>query len=500
MEVHGLGRQDERRGGLADRITGHDAPQHVHLAVGQAGRPLAPDPWSRVACRREHRVDRGRFQLPLPRQRPQLRRGLAGVQRPPVSTGVPHRDVGVGGAQHAAEHGLGPAAPVIPRAVAALMVAAGQRGGLGQYRDLRQHPLAVVRVQPNRFPLGVVERAGLIPDRAADPDPAQVVSEGGKPQGPLFRGRQAQPLGGTGGQIGDLGRVTGEKRRLLVREVPHHPSCLDEAVITGDPVRLGLGGQQVRPQRRSCDHRQDAVRIGAEDVHDRGVERAAGALGGHRYRRVPTLESVVHLDIVRQDQDPDHGRDRGSRDPVWRPGPVPALEHLVKPGHDGRRQAEPGGQEAGHLAVTEQIRPSLVWRVTEQLLDHGLPLRCWLVDREGIHDPAAERLGVTEVKMLNIPREGHLVPEHLRVIRRVGGAAQHPHQRQVVQVAKLPGSQATSPSEFNAEQARPHRVLHRQAKPQIRRHPDDSENLGKPKPSPHDPLLVHRRQARRALP
>jgi hypothetical protein len=146
--------------------------------------------------------------------------------------------------------------------------------------------------------------------------------------------------------------------------------------------------------------------------------------------------------------------------------------------------------------VTRKASSPLIRGVAEQLFDHALALIRRPASREELHHPAAEAVRIPVVKVLSVAGKGHLVPEQVRVVARVSRAAQHPQQRQVVQVAELLVAQARTPSDLGTQQACPHSVFHRQAQPQVRRHRQDGDHLSQPEPSPHDPSShMTRRQA-----
>jgi hypothetical protein len=240
--------------------------------------------------------------------------------------------------------------------------------------------------------------------------------------------------------------------------------------------------------------------IGAEQLHHGGVEGTAGPLRGHRRRRVRAREPVVNLQFIGQAHHPHRERQCLTGEPVRYPSAIPALERVPEPIHHRPAQAEPRGQHPRHLAVTRQAGPPLLRDVAEQLPDHPLAFVCGPTSRERLHHPAGEPVRITVVEVLGVTSERHLVAEQVRVVTRVHGAAQHPQQRQVVQVAEVLAAQPRTPPDLSAQQARPYGMLHRQAQPQIRRYRHDGNHLSKPEPSPHHPSLIHGpQQARQAL-
>src|SRR6202011_3177207 len=103
----------------------------------------------------------------------------------------------------------------------------------------------------------------------------------------------------------------------------------------------------------------------------------------------------------------------------------------------------------------------------EQLADHLLSQLRRPVRSVRLHDPTAESFGVAVVEMLSVAAEGDLVSEVLSRLARAGGAAQHPKQRQVVQVGTVCLAHPGPTPELESQQARSDRVLDRQPDPKI---------------------------------
>ena len=77
--------------------------------------------------------------------------------------------------------------PRVAGAVEALALLHDDPGQRGERVGLLEHPLGVVRVQADPFPLAGAERAGLVPDRVGDAQPAELVHEPGAMQRPRPR-------------------------------------------------------------------------------------------------------------------------------------------------------------------------------------------------------------------------------------------------------------------------------------------------------------------------
>ncbi len=84
---------------------------------------------------------------------------------------------------------------------------------------LVEHALGQVGVEPDALPLAGAERAGLVPDRVRDAEPAEVVDEPRATKRADLAAGKAELEAGLGGQIGDRARVTEGVGRLQVDEV-----------------------------------------------------------------------------------------------------------------------------------------------------------------------------------------------------------------------------------------------------------------------------------------
>src|SRR5581483_7153530 len=145
------------------------------LAPGEPGRQLARLPGDTVAGRLEHGVDRLLVEPLLPRLPLQLGLGGGGLERPPVGPVLAHRAVAVRGREDPGgpvERGAAKTA-VVARPVEPLVVGSCERADRTERLRLRERALGEVRVQADALPVPEPERAGLLPDRVRDADPAE---------------------------------------------------------------------------------------------------------------------------------------------------------------------------------------------------------------------------------------------------------------------------------------------------------------------------------------
>ena len=146
----------------------------------------------------EHGLDRLRVEPARLHVGAQLARGLLGRARWAVGARLAHRLVGVGGGEdprRARDRRAGEPAR-IAGAVEPLAVGDRDRGERRERVGLVEHPFGQVRVDAHALPLAGAERAGLVPDRVGDAEPAEVVDEPRAPQRPHLGLRQPETRAG----------------------------------------------------------------------------------------------------------------------------------------------------------------------------------------------------------------------------------------------------------------------------------------------------------------
>jgi hypothetical protein len=114
----------------------------------------------------------------------QLRPGVLGGQRGPVRPGLDHRVIRVCGGQDpgGGRQGLSCETPVIAGTVHAFVVLRSQRADAPQWLGSGQHPVGVVGMQANLFPLPLRQRTLFSPEPGGDTDSPDVVKEAGPAQ------------------------------------------------------------------------------------------------------------------------------------------------------------------------------------------------------------------------------------------------------------------------------------------------------------------------------
>ena len=251
-----LRRDHEPRRDLPVRQPARDEPQHLDLACGQPGRPIAT-----LAARggRRPRAPRRPRRRRAGRPRTSARSSAAAVvrvARGAVRPRLAHRLVGVGGGEHRA-----PACEIAPP-VSAARVARSRRAARGaaprsraercQRRRLLQHPLGEVRVHPHPFPFAGAERSGLVPDRVRDAEPAETVHEAGPAQRRHLVVGSPRSAPAAAASSATRARVPEHVRRLEVDEVGDRLERLRRTRPSRADAerRLGVDDRVPRARRR----------------------------------------------------------------------------------------------------------------------------------------------------------------------------------------------------------------------------------------------------------
>ena len=205
----GLDGDPELVGDRLVRLAAHEREQHLELASRQAGRQLARPFRNAVPGRGEDGVDRISVEAPVLRLAPELRLRRLGVEGGPVRARLAHGHVAIGGREDARAlvEGRRPRAPVVARAVEALVVRAGQLPDRRQRRRLREGALREVRMEPHALPFPEAEGTRLLPDRVRHAQAADVVGKRGAPHERHGVGPEAHPPGSRLGKLGHAGRV-----------------------------------------------------------------------------------------------------------------------------------------------------------------------------------------------------------------------------------------------------------------------------------------------------
>ena len=248
-----------------------------------------------------------------------------------------------------------PRTPVISGPIEPFVVQPGELSGGPRRLGPGQQSLGPVRVQPDLLPLGVVKRTRLLPDRRRDPDTTEVGSQRGHLQGREVAGWYPASLRCRDGELRHRTGLPREEARLQVGEVAHHPARLDQRGRVEVPMRLGFGGENVRPQRRTIDHRQDRFWVLAEHGRETWFERRPRTVFHHGDGGLDTAEPVVHLDLVDEGHDAHDDREILAADAVWHTRAVPPLEGETDPLHDRVGKVQARGQHSGHLAVAQDV-------------------------------------------------------------------------------------------------------------------------------------------------
>jgi len=228
-------RRDHER--LRDRLVRQAASresQHIDLAIGQIGGPLAPGP------RAASRFDHGGHGIGI---KPALLRLQAHDAR--CALGIVSGAVGARFAESVqyvrrreqprlAGQGRAGHAPVIPGAVQALMMAARERSQLDQRPGSLEHALGPVSVQANQIQLARAERTVTLPRPGRHARSSDVVDERSPPQPGANVVRQTRQRSRRVRQRRHASGVTQRESALQIRQIPER---LDQSIelVAADP-------------------------------------------------------------------------------------------------------------------------------------------------------------------------------------------------------------------------------------------------------------------------
>ncbi len=129
-----------------------------------------------------------------------------------------------------------------------------------------QHSLGQVGVDAYAFPLAGAKRAGLVPDRVGDPEPAEVVDERRAPQRPQVCFGQAETCAGRRDEVGDRSCVAEGVWRLQVDEIRDREQRVIELLAREDERQPGLGVDHRGPGSHPVEAREDQLRVGAHQL------------------------------------------------------------------------------------------------------------------------------------------------------------------------------------------------------------------------------------------
>ena len=273
----------------------------------------------------EHAADGAGVQAPGRHLRAQLVDRGGGAQARAVRPVLAHGLVGVGRGEHAGGQARGErrAAPVVARAVEALVVRARERGEVVRQRRAGEDALGEVGVQPHPFPVVGRERSRPFPHAGADAAAAQVVHETRAAQAARAVVTEAELLCGARRQGGHAAGVAQSGGHLEVREVRHH---LEQAVEPrrGHAHGLGFEREQSLPEVAAL-VLEERARVGEQGVDDLGIIGSAAPPADHRAGGLDPTAPRPQLGVPRHHPDADRQRHR----PVGQPGRVPgAVEPL----------------------------------------------------------------------------------------------------------------------------------------------------------------------------
>ena len=180
MAVGRLDRDPERASDLLGLRSPSQHADDLGLALGQSRRAFEPRDSLSAASTTAATASASSRPAPDPGRAPaRLAPAVGGRDAP----GARHRMAGVGRREHAGgQRQLRAAgAPVIPRAIEALMVSTRDRRQRRHERRPREDALDVVAAQADLLPLVDAQRARLLADVRTDRDPPQVVTNAARP-------------------------------------------------------------------------------------------------------------------------------------------------------------------------------------------------------------------------------------------------------------------------------------------------------------------------------
>ena len=385
----------------------------------------------------------------------------------------------LGGGQHAAGQAecLAAEAARVAGAVEPLADLAGEPARLGERVGAVQHPLGVVRVDPHPFPLRRAERAGLVPDRVRDAQPAEPGDQAGAVHQPLLLGWQPQLGGSRPGQPRHGVGVAQGGRRLEV----------DEAGDGGQGQVALHRGQGAGQPRLAVDHRipgvqlvevvEDLLRVGAHHVDESRVELGAGPAPGQVEGAVDPVGAVGHLEELRELGDPGGDRDPVSGEAVGDASSVPPLVGLGEGIEDVPGQAELLAQRPRQLGVPRDHAVELLAAREGEVEADADPVQGRSARPEqpqhGQPVGGAELLGSVLGRL-----ESDVVAEPARLLVRVGVAAHVHQERRVVDRRPAALVEADQLGDPQRDPALAQDVLHRLAEAEVHAQGQGSHQLG----------------------
>ena len=208
------------------------------------------------------------------------RGGAIGRHRLAVGPRLGHRVIGVDGREQTRRRRLaGRVCPtVIAGPVEPLVMRARDRCERRERRRPQQHPLGLVRVQPDLLPVVRRQRPGPVPDVDGCRDAPEVVhgrcATKGEDRGLVESAPPSRRLR----ERGDARRMAGEVGGGQVGEVAHRrEGPVDRVALQGQP-RAWLAGERLVPRRRARRQREDLRGVVREARGDRRVEPTARVL------------------------------------------------------------------------------------------------------------------------------------------------------------------------------------------------------------------------------
>ncbi len=314
---------------------------------------------------------------------------------------------------------------------------------------MRSHP----------FALGMGKGAWLVPDRARNPDRADIVHERGPPQHNHVSSAEAEMSGRPLGETSNPARVAECVRRLQVDVVSERGE---------DAIQL-MASERGHQRGFCCDHRvparfifetlEDRRRILAEQCHEDWIESRSRAFLGGFDGHLHSARSVEGLEVIGQLHRPDRRQELVALDFARGTFVVPSLERLTQGISNIVAELELRREVSGRLAMG--IHRGLDRRATRE---HDLGDDA---DSAGdgttgtrVCDQITKHREPDKVDLVAGRPRRDVITEYRRKLMRVRDAADPREQRDVVGGGTILGREPCSVTQRKCQASLSEHVLH----------------------------------------
>ena len=384
-----------------------------------------------------------------------------------MRAGLRHRVIRVRSRQQSsrcAEH-RGADAPVIARAVHALVVRRREQADASEWLGAVEDPFDVVDVETHAFAVGRAERSGLVPHGTGHTEATQIVDERG-PAGERRLGRRNLQQSGRGfDEVRGAATVTGEVGAAQVAEVADGFQAPVELLVAERRPFDGFGVDDL-VVRIVVDPWNSALRIGADRRDDLRVEVGAVSRPDHVHGVVDSADAVEHLTRLGDVRDPGGERERISREMARHALAVPTRVRLLDARSDLVAQSQAVRELARGRAVVRHLLddgPSAGGHQLRRLTD----ARDGRTSRAGPAQHEHHRREARQVDLDGVGAEVDVVTEQRRRFVAVHRTADVREDAHVVEIRQVDTFESEPFAQPHADPCRPEHVLGRLPEPEV---------------------------------